>query len=455
MVRRLGARRIAAILSIVGLLAAPGLVLAQDIQPTPQVAEGFTIAPLAAIPAPTAITFGPDLPGMLPSVQVDGPGDLYAATLTGTIYRLDLTWTPAGPIAGELTTFAEGFSQPLGIAFDDEGIAYVSDSTAAEVAGRAADGIVYWIDEDGQAQALVENLPNGRHNTNQLAFGPDGKLYIPNGNPNDSGPASGAADVFPYSGAILAVDADALREDPAVLEWRDGQGELIPPDQIASHPSNTDFADKVEVVGYGFRNVYDVAFGADGTPYTATNGADVPPSQDALYRLDAPAGTFHGFPFCYNEGPAGATDGIEKVRNPVFEGQSVPEVPGGDCSNTPTADALIGWHVCATGMDISVPGQQPSGLVAGFGHAAYIAECGPFFPDDVANKTLANPTTHNTGHKVVRVDLDESGSPTGVRDFVTGLALPTDAAFGPDGALYIASAEGVHRVAPAGAGLAS
>ncbi len=58
---------------------------------------------------------------------------------------------------------------------------------------------------------MISGLPNGRHNTNGLAIGADGMLYITNGNSTDSGfgEEGGAPEVQPYSGSVLRVDPTA------------------------------------------------------------------------------------------------------------------------------------------------------------------------------------------------------------------------------------------------------
>lgn len=399
----------------------------------PEVAAGFTIAPLSPVAGATAIAFGPGVGGQ----------DLYATTLTGEVQRIHLLWTAAGPVANGLSTFADGLSGPLGIVFDGD-LAYVADSHGSAAGTGRTDGRVRLIEPDGTVSTVVDGLPNGRHNTNHLRFGPDGRLFITNGNPNDNGVDGGDADVLPYSGAILAIDTSAVTpSSPAVLEWRDSSNALIPPGSIAGHAANADFAAAVDVVGSGFRNVFGVAFGPDGTAYTAMNGADVPSSQDALFRV--PEGTDFGYPFCFNEGLPGATgSGVSVVASPVY--------PTHDCSAVPPATALLGWHTCATGLDF--PTEGPFAFPDAMANSVFVAECVAFQPDDVAVRSLEEGlgahTAHSLSHKVVRVPLDADGEATGVQDFVTGLALATDVLFGPDGALYVADAEMVYRVAPAG-----
>ncbi len=46
------------------------------------------------------------------------------------------------------------------------------------------------------------------------------------------------------------------------------------------------------------------------------------------------------------------------------------------------------------------------------------------------------------------MELDSNGEAVHVSDFVAGLVLATDLLFGPDGAMYIADAEQIYRVAP-------
>lgn len=428
-------RPASAVLLLLLALALPGAQTQVPPAPTHAVPGmlGATVQPLVPVPGATAIDFGPGI----------GGNDLYVTTLTGDVLRVALLWTAEGPVANGVTTFASGFGSPLGVTFDGD-VAYVADSHTNGATGRT-DGRVTRIDADGTQAMVVDGLPNGRHNTNHLRFGPDGRLYITNGNPNDNGVDGGDPDVFPYSGAILSIDpAVTTPADPAVLEWTDGLGEIAPGD-IASHAANADFAAAVDVLASGLRNVFGVAFGPSGIAYTAMNGADVPASQDALFRITP--GADYGYPFCFNEGKPGAVgNGIAVVASPVF--------PGHDCSAVPKATALLGWHTCATGIDFPTPG--PFGMHADpkWRNSAVVAECVAFQPDDVAAQSLDEGvgahTTHSTSHKVVRVQLDSAGRATRVQDLATGFAVLTDVRFGPDGALYVADAEMVYRIAMPG-----
>ncbi len=444
-----------ALMLIVPAAALAPLVLGQgptgEVQVVPEVVDGFTLETLAPASAPTAITFGPG--------GTDG-ADLYAATLAGNVVRHELAWTPLGPVVEDASVVASGFNLPLGLAFDEAGDLYVSDSETSADAGRLV-GFVVKIDANtGQRERIVDGVPNGQHNINHLQFGPDGQLYLPVGNPNDhgNGTGTGDSDIFPYSGAFLRVDVDELdAQGPAVLHWVDANGDRIPDDDIVDHPRNQDFADKVDVFARGFRNIFDLAFAPDtlpfaGTAYTGENGADAPSSQDSVYKIEE--GGNHGYPFCYNVGEPGATGAdVSKAPNPNSPNPDV------GCNNKVTATALIGWHICATGVDFPSDGQDgptaqgapgiPYTFPSGFQQSLFVAECGPFFLHDTITRTLEQgATTHNNGHKVTRVALDANGEATDVEDFVKGLALPTDVKFGPDGAMYIADAGALYRVAP-------
>lgn len=471
MLRAVGAGAV----GVVGLGgAATDATASEDIDPgfAPAFAGRFLLSPLVPVGFPTAIRFGPGDGGFGDPGAGDDREDLYAATIDGDILRFHIQWTAAGPVVRDRTVAADGFRQPLGVAFHRRGpppdvparnpegpgegpkgdALLVSDSRTNERTGRI-DGRVVLVEEGGR-RAIVDGLPNGRHNTNHLVFAPDGRLFIANGNTTDDGCEGGPPEVFPYSGAFLAVDVDEVEDDPAVLRWVDGDGERIPPGAIADHPINESFAETVDVVAHGFRNPYGIAFGPDGVPYAGMNGADVPASQDAFYRLDEPEGTDYRYPFCFDEGPVGATGGDVRLEpNPVageldchvFD--DVDDPADIDCSEAdhPTADALLGWHVCATGLDF--PADGPFAFPDGLRTDAFLAECGTFTPGESAERTTESRDTRNTGHKVTHVAIRE-GAVTGVRDFLAGLGLPTDVAFGPQGAMYVADIDAIHRIQP-------
>ena len=116
--------------------------------------------------APTSLTFGPD-------------GRLYVAELAGQVLALaDLNRDGS---AETRVTFASGLNSPLGLAFFGADL-YV---------GRRA-GVTRLTDTNGdgvadQVVAIIDGLPALRHQTDGLAFGPDGRLYIGQGSTSDRG----------------------------------------------------------------------------------------------------------------------------------------------------------------------------------------------------------------------------------------------------------------------------
>ncbi|MFQ5875670.1 MAG: PQQ-dependent sugar dehydrogenase, partial [Dehalococcoidia bacterium] len=161
--------------------------------------------------------------------------------------------------ADQVGPFARGFVAPLGLAFH-EGALYVSSR------GRVA--TLRDVDGDGQfddLEEIITGLPNGRHQNNGLAFGPDGKLYI---------------NVGSTCNACIETDernATIMRFNP------DGTGG--------------------EVYARGLRNVYDIAFHPeDDTLFGADNGRDdkgldVPEELNLIVE-----GGDYGWPDCWGEG---------------------------------------------------------------------------------------------------------------------------------------------------------
>lgn len=447
--------------------------------------DGYQVRQFGQVRLPTALSFGPG---------VDGSADLYVASIprsgyedlvlpeaaadqvksatggNGTVERLHVTYTPAGPIVTDTTTVVTGLEFPLGVAVDDDGALYVSDNrrpipTDETFRTRAAVYRVETLDGTGEKAAIVEGIPSGPiHDANHLAFGPDGRLHLAVGSTSCNG-KNHDVEIHPYTGSILRVDVDDLVGNPARLHWTDADGNLIESDspawdnvnrQIAQHARNDDFNERVEVVARGFRNVFGLAFGPDGVLHTGMNGSQTPASQDVFYRLDeigasgvpdgdddrrldAFAGIPHyGFPYALNftegdaDGTGRETRGLELRPNPKYDADPVDVDP----SDYVGGDALMGWHVCATGLDFPTAGDYafPSSVHGD----AYIAECGAYEFQTTVDRTLEGHDSDNTGHKVTRVELADDGTIEGYQDWLTGFSSPTDVAFGPEGAMYVA-----------------
>lgn len=396
---------------VIGVAAADPFGPADTLPPS--VPVGFTVTLGAVSPTATSLAFSPD------------GATLYVTSLLGSVLRYPVL---GGIVAGPPSVFMDGLNQPLGVLATDDAV-FVADSVPGT---PRALGIVYRAtDADGtgpadQVSTVISGLPNGRHNTNGMALGADGMLYITNGNSTDSGfgEEGGPPEVRPFSGSVLRVDPDATDLVPA-------------PDMV---------------VATGWRNIYDIAFVPPGHPAATPgtmmaavpmNGPDGqqypaalrPAGEDTLSIFDAADGVVEhfGFPWCVydraNGGLAGFTqDAAEGSCDPLpaaaFEG-----LVGAAAQAKPAA--LFGLHVSADGLafnnDLSFP--------AAYDHDLFVADFGNFFG------------TVPVGHKVVRVRFAATGAVTAVEDFMTGI-LPLDLTFAPDGALWVADTTGlIFRVA--------
>ena len=319
--------------------------------------------------------------GLVPtatSVTAAG-GSLYAAGwATNTIYKLDLL---PGGVPGPAIPYVTGVSAPLGVVMGSDGTLFVADSHPAATPGRGTAGRVWAIPPGGGnaatvGEVVVDELPNGRHNTNGMAIR-DGRLYITNGNSTDDG-VSGGDPEAPLSGTLISVPIDAR----GIVVGQPGE-------------------EAISVHATGMRNVYDVEF-RNGTSdaWLTFNGPDTfdPWGEDLLLRTDTaePAVDF-GFPGClYAAGQA----------TPWTQNPNVADV----CDGTHTApEQLMGLHVSADGLAFGPDGGFWDGDL-------FVAEFGNFFGTGVV------------GHRVVRVPVDASGASSQPRDLVLGGA-PLDVTF--------------------------
>ena len=379
--------------------------------PLPRVPPGFAVAPYQHVQGVgTSLAFGLD--------TRDGNGSrLYSTDYAqGRVMVIDDTAGVAGPPA----VFATGFRNPLGVVAGPDGTVYVADSEAARAGpfGNRTYGRVWRVEDankDGVGdtpEVLLKDLPNGRHNTNGMAFGPDGMLYVTNGNSTDNGIEGGDPEIEPWSGSVIRVD-------PA-----------------ATDVSVPDLDPSRALVAQGMRNVYDVAFSpVDPTQaYIPMNGPDDPEGDDLLYATDVDDTRTvtdpdtglpvqeqviddFGFPSClYNESARG---NLEPFNNP-----HAPTIAQfGECpiGTVPRPVASYGLHVSANGSAF----QTTSAWGSAYQNDIFTAEWGNLFG------------TTPVGHEVVRLELNADGTQV-VRqsEFLSG-AAPIDVAFDPAGAMYV------------------
>ncbi|MFO1324954.1 MAG: PQQ-dependent sugar dehydrogenase [Burkholderiales bacterium] len=278
--------------------------LAQSTLPVDRIKlpPGFVIDVVARAPYARAMAWGAN-------------GTLFVGSTNGNVYAITL---PAAGASGEarVRTIATGLRDPGGVAFRD-GALYVSAVSRI----LRFDDVERRLDAPPAAVVAYDGLPTeGHHGRRFIAFGPDGKLYVPVGAPCN----------------VCLPDTDKYtiitRMNP------DGSGR--------------------EIVARGVRN----SVGFDWHPQTkelwfTDNGRDwlgddAPPCE--LNRV-ATAGAHFGYPYCH-----GGT-----IADPEF-GHRRP------CSDFVAPAQNLGPHVAPLGMRFYTGTQFPSA----YRNQVFIAEHG-------------------------------------------------------------------------------
>jgi len=364
-----------ALVAAVLLLSTSASVRAQDALPleTLKLPPGFTIEVVARVPNARAMTWGAN-------------GTLFVgSTNAGSVYALKLP--PPGqqgqPVSQAVSqVIATGLREPAGVAFHD-GALYVS----------AVSRIVRFDDIEKRLAnppapvVVTDRFPtDGHHGRKFIAFGPDGKLYVPIGVPCN----------------ICELDPDRygniMRMNP------DGTG--------------------LEVFARGIRNTV----GFDWDPRTrelwfTDNGRDmlgddVPP--DTLNHVPK-AGTRFGYPYCH----AG------KIPDPEFGKKRA-------CSEFQPPAQDLGPHVAALGMRFYTGTQFP----AAYRNQVFIAEHGSWNRSRKIGYRVTLVTLE--GDKAVRYEPFVEGWLQGDRAW----GRPADVLVAPDGSLLVSddSAGAIYRI---------
>jgi len=357
-----------ACLFIVGLLVSFQALATEELR----VPEGFVIERLATVPKGRSMAWGDE--GTL-FVGSQRKRNIYA--VTGVM--------DGEPVVYEL---GDGLRIPNGVAFR-AGDLYVAEPKRLLVWRD----IEQRLNNPGEPEVLVDDLPaQKQHTWKYIAFGPDGKLYVPVGAPCNVCDAPGYA-------LIMRMNADGSER---------------------------------EVIAQGIRNTV----GFDWHPeteelwFTDNNrdmmGDDLPPGE--LNRLAEP-GQHFGFPFCH---------GIDVV-------EIEPELAAlGSCAESTPPVQELGPHVAALGMAFYDGLMFPDE----YQNQVFIAEHGSWNRSKKIGYRVTLVRLDDSGRKATSYEVFAEGWL--VDEEVSG--RPVDVLVAPDGSLLISEDKNGHiyRISYAG-----
>ncbi len=331
------------------------------------------------------------------------------------------------------------------------------------------------ITPDGQIEDILTGLPGiGDHQANYPVVGPDGKLYFGQGCATNCGVVGGDDFAFEWL-AKHPTFHDIPGEDITLVghnyPYQNVLGDITETVETGAYSPfgtptqsgqvvqgqtrctgavlrcNPD-GSELEVVAWGLRNPYGIAFTDDGRLFAVEHGMDergqryIVDDPDDFYEIQE--GEWYGWPDYasgirlddphWGEGGQGRAPVIAEPPNP----------------NPPKPFATFQTHAAANGFSFAPPGDF------GFYGDAFVACFG-----DLAPITTVKRAFTPAGFKVVRVDMATGA----VSDFAVnriagpasllphrGFERPSHAQFGPDGALYVVD-YGVIRIAPERGGI--
>jgi glucose/arabinose dehydrogenase len=296
------------------------------------------------------------------------------------------------------------------------GVAFTGGAFYVAEGGALEGGRILRITPAGQITALVENLPSqGDHHTNGPAVGPDGAIYFGQGSATNSGVVGNDNADFGWLKRQPKVHDRPCRDVVLTGQNYDTPNALAdtPPEVTtgAFSPYGTatkrgqrikggvpcngaimkiaPAGGKVELVAWGFRNPFGLAFAPGGKLYVTDNGYDDRGSRpvwgagDLLWAVEP--GRWYGWPDYSGDRSVGDEEFHPPGKGPT---QTVIKPPG----KPPAATAVLGVHSSSNGFDFSRD--------SAFGHVgnAFIAQFGDQTP---ATGKVLGPV----GFKVVRVDV--------------------------------------------------
>ncbi|HEY2586131.1 MAG TPA: hypothetical protein VGI81_10250 [Tepidisphaeraceae bacterium] len=357
------------------------------------------------------------------AVKIGPDGRLYAATFEGLIYRFPIR--PDGTLESPtiIDTIPKTEGKPrllIGFCFDpastaDNPIVWTTHSFGAvnecpDWTGKVSRlrGKDLEIDED-----VVVDLPRSihDHSTNQLEFGPDGALYIPQG----SNSSCGAPDEYWGMRPERLLNASILRLD--VKKVTPGQPiDAKTPDGGGSYDPYARGAPLTIYAG-GLRNAYSLVWHRNGHLYVPVNGAGI--------DGNTPAGNgVEGLPSI----PEAEHDWLDRVNEGKYYGHPNPQQHHFVMNGGHPDDDLKSYdvHEYRLGTPPDIDYEPP---ILDFGsHCSadgIIEYKGNAFHGHLDGKLLV--CRYNNGQDILCVGLDAEGNvavdKNGDRDLITGEGL--------------------------------
>ncbi len=331
--------------------------------------------------------------------------------------------------------------------------------------GVTRDGRILRVGPGGELTAIAEGIPTfGDHHTNGPAVGPDGAVYFGVGTMTNSGVVGPDNHEYGWLARhpqrhdipcrdITLTGRTFVSPNPLTPEPDDevvtgayqpfgtsggpGQivrGELPCHGAVIKVPAQ---GGQMELVAWGFRNPWGLAFHPDGTLFVTDNGYDqrgtrpVFGAADVLWRVEP--GRWYGWPDHNGSRPVDSAYHTPPGRDRpprLIESESESGL-----GNPPSPAAALAVHSSSNGFDFS--------RSEAFGHVgeAFVAQFGDMVPK-------VGKTMEPVGFRVVRVDvqtgvsepfaINRQGAGPASRHGGGGLERPVAARFNPSGdALYI------------------